>query len=102
MDISRPLNGTARLDHWPDVATGQSGQSVLLSREAENLSSYKETPSLSFPFSLVVLPFLFVLATPYDLLDLRFLTKDGTWAMAVEVQSLNHQVTREFPKTNLY
>ena len=58
------------------MTTGQSGQNVLLSREAENLGSYKETPSLSFPFSLVVLPFLFVLATPYDLLDLRFLTKD--------------------------
>ena len=52
MDISRPLNGTARLDHWPDVATGQSGQSVLLSREAENLSSYKETPSLSLSLFL--------------------------------------------------
>lgn len=76
MDISHPLNGTARLDHWPDMATGQNGQSVLVSREAENLGSYKETPTLSFPSSLVVLPFLFVLATPYDLLDLRFLTKD--------------------------
>lgn len=71
-----PSRGTARLGPWPDMTTGQSGQSVLLSREAENLGSYKETPSLSFPFSLVVLPFLFVLATPYDLLDLRFLTED--------------------------
>ena len=39
--------------------------------------------------------FFFFFCVPHDMWDLSFLTRDGTQAPCVEMQSLNHQTTRE-------